>query len=101
MSQLYLQMKEFRRLWNPWDEPNLGNFRPLQEQGDRHLLFISPHWSQYNSLLPIPRVPEPSISVLSPAYQQNTWMLPPQNAYMLPENQTSTVNEENKEKSEQ
>ncbi|CAG9794961.1 unnamed protein product [Diatraea saccharalis] len=85
LSASFEQMKEFRKLWNPWDEPNLRNFRPLQEQQDRHVFFISPHWSQYNSLLPIPRVPEPSISVLSPAYQANLWMLPPQNAYMLPE----------------
>ncbi|KOB74950.1 putative major antigen [Operophtera brumata] len=78
-------IKEFRKLGDPWDEPNLRNFRPLQEREDRHVLFISPHWNQYNSLLPIPRVPEPSISVLSPAYEANLWMLPPQNAYMLPE----------------
>ncbi|XP_023944704.2 carbonic anhydrase 2-like [Bicyclus anynana] len=78
------QMKEFRRLWNPWDEPNLRNFRPLQEKQDRHVFFIRPHWNQYNSLLPIPRLPWPSISIVSPAYQANLWMLPPQNAYMLP-----------------
>lgn len=79
------QMKEFRKLGDPWDEPNLRNFRTLQEREDRHVFFISPHWNQYNSLLPIPRVPEPSISLLSPAYEANLWMLPPQNAYMLPE----------------
>ncbi|XP_021194409.3 carbonic anhydrase 1 [Helicoverpa armigera] len=73
------QMNEFRRLWGPWDEPNLRNYRPLQERGGRHVFFINPHWAQYNSLLPISRVPEPSISVLSPAYRKNSWMLPPQN----------------------
>lgn len=72
-------MNEFRRLWDPWDEPNLGNFRPLQERQDRHIFFINPHWNQYNSLLPIPRVPEPSISLLSLAYRKNSWMLPIQN----------------------
>lgn len=90
-------MKEFRKLWNPWDEPNLGNFRPLQEKGNRHLLFISPHWSQYNSLLPILRVPEPSISILSPAYRLNLWMLPLRNAYMLPETQANEKDKENKQ----
>ncbi|XP_045446704.1 carbonic anhydrase 2-like [Melitaea cinxia] len=79
------QMKEFRKLWNPWDEPNLRNFRPLQERHDRHIFFISPHWSQYNSLLPIPRVPEPSIAILSPAYKTRPWLLPPQNADLLPQ----------------
>lgn len=78
-------MKEFRKLWNPWDEPNLRNFRPLQERHDRHIFFISPHWSQYNSLLPIPRVPEPSIAILSPAYKTRPWLLPPQNADLLPQ----------------
>ncbi|XP_037296453.1 carbonic anhydrase 1-like isoform X2 [Manduca sexta] len=78
------QMKEFRKIWDPWDEPNLRNFRPLQNNEGRHVLFINPHWNKYNSLLPIPRIPEPSISVLSPAYQANPWMLPPQNAYMIP-----------------
>ncbi|OWR55392.1 carbonic anhydrase 2-like isoform X1 [Danaus plexippus] len=73
------QMKEFRKLWDPWDEPIVRNFRPLQERNDRHVLFIRPHWNQYNSLLPIPRIPEPSISILSPAYQANPWMLPKQN----------------------
>lgn len=72
-------MKEFRKLWDPWDEPIVRNFRPLQERNDRHVLFIRPHWNQYNSLLPIPRIPEPSISILSPAYQANPWMLPKQN----------------------
>ncbi|XP_026737149.1 carbonic anhydrase 1-like isoform X2 [Trichoplusia ni] len=75
----YDQIREFRKLWDPWDEPNLRNFRPLQEKGERHVFFINPHWCQYNSLLPIPRVPEPSISVLSPAYMKNPKMLPPQN----------------------
>ncbi|CAG4916978.1 unnamed protein product [Colias eurytheme] len=78
------QMKQFRKLWDSWDEPNLRNFRPLQERNDRHVLFINPHWNQYNSLLPIPRVPEDSISVLSPEYMAHPWMLPPQNSYMLP-----------------
>ncbi|KAJ0178665.1 hypothetical protein K1T71_005440 [Dendrolimus kikuchii] len=78
------QMKEFRKLWDPWDEPNLKNFRPIQDGEDRHVFFINPHWNQYNSLLPISRIPEPSISDLSPAYKNNLWMLPPQNAYMLP-----------------
>lgn len=77
-------MKEFRRLWDPWDEPNLGNFRPVQAREDRHVFLINAHWHQYNSLLPIPRVPEPSISVLSPAYVDNPHLLPPQNAYMIP-----------------
>ncbi|KAL0882604.1 hypothetical protein ABMA27_001042 [Loxostege sticticalis] len=88
------QMKQFRKLWDPWDEPNLRNYRPLQERGDRHVFFISPHWSQYNSLLPIPRVPEPSISVLSPEYQAKYWMLPPQNAYMIPQPEEEEVEEE-------
>lgn len=78
-------MKEFRKLWDPWDEPNLGNFRPLQEKQDRHVFFIRPHWSLYNSLLPIPREPEPSMSIISPEYRTKLWMLPPQNAYMLPQ----------------
>ncbi|XP_028175796.1 carbonic anhydrase 1-like [Ostrinia furnacalis] len=88
------QMKAFRKLWDPWDEPNRGNNRPLQEREDRHVFFISPHWSQYNSLLPIPRVPEPSISVLSPAYEANYWMLPPQNAYMIPQPEEEKTEEE-------
>ncbi|XP_045766038.1 carbonic anhydrase 2-like [Maniola jurtina] len=75
------QMKEFRKLWDPWDEPNLRNFRPLQEKEDRHVFFIRPHWNQYNSLLPIPWEPEPSIAIISPEYQAKPWMLPPQNAY--------------------
>ncbi|CAG5041445.1 unnamed protein product [Parnassius apollo] len=74
-----IKMAEFRKLWDPWDEPNLANYRPLQERQDRHVLFINPHWSQYNSLLPIPRIPEQSISILSPAYQEHPWMLPLQN----------------------
>ncbi|XP_053603806.1 carbonic anhydrase 2-like [Plodia interpunctella] len=89
----FQQMKEFRKFWDPWDEPNLRNFRPLQERGERHVLFINAHWNQYNSLLPIPRIPEPSISVLSPAYEKNLWMLPPQNAYMLPEPEPEEVEE--------
>ena len=73
-------MEQFRKIWDPWDEPNLGNFRPLQERQDRHIFYINPHWCQYNSLLPIPRVlPEPSISMLSPEYLKKPWMLPPQN----------------------
>ncbi|KAL4706917.1 hypothetical protein ACJJTC_012376 [Scirpophaga incertulas] len=79
LSASYHQMKQFRQLWNPWDEPNLGNFRPLQQRENRHILFITPHWSLYNSLLPIPRVLETSTSALSPKYQANPWMLPPQN----------------------
>ncbi|VVD04680.1 unnamed protein product [Leptidea sinapis] len=80
------QMKEFRKLWDPWDEPNLRNFRPLQERQNRQILFINPHWNQYNSLLPTARVlPEESISELSPEYKTKLWMLPPQNAYMIPE----------------
>ncbi|XP_059049744.1 carbonic anhydrase 1-like [Achroia grisella] len=78
------QMKEFRKLWDPWDAPNLGNCRPLEETAGRHIFFINPHWNLYNSLLPIPRLPEPSISIFSPAYEQNLSLLPPQNAYMLP-----------------
>lgn len=89
-------MKEFRKLWNPWDEPNTGNFRPLQEKRTRHLFFISPQWSQYNSLLPIPRIPEPSISILSPAYLANPWMLPPKNAYMLLDSQPNGNDNEEK-----
>ncbi|KAJ8727704.1 hypothetical protein PYW07_001823 [Mythimna separata] len=73
------QMKQFRKLWDPWDEPNLRNFRPLQERENRHIFYINPHWCQYNSLLPIPRIPEPSISILSHNYLKNPWMLPPQN----------------------
>ncbi|CAK1546235.1 unnamed protein product [Leptosia nina] len=88
------QMKEFRKLWDPWDEPNRRNFRPLQERQDRHVLFISPHWNLYNSLLPTPRIPEESISVLSPNYEANLWMLPPQNAYML-SNEEETVENDN------
>ncbi|XP_021208935.1 carbonic anhydrase 1 isoform X1 [Bombyx mori] len=79
------QMNEFRQLWDPWDEPNLRNFRPLQQNENRHVFFINSHWSLYNTLLPLPRVPEPSISALSPAYENNLSLLPPQNAYMLPE----------------
>ncbi|XP_072939617.1 carbonic anhydrase 1-like [Epargyreus clarus] len=89
------QMKEFRKLWDPWDEPNLRNYRQLKDREDRHVLFICPHWNQYNSLLPIPRVPEPSLSVLSPAYQAHPWMLPAQNAYMQPSAEENT--EEHKE----
>lgn len=77
-------MQEFRMLWDPWDEPNVRNFGPIQEREDRHVFLINPHWNLYNSLLPIPRTPEPSISVLSPAYEANPWMLAPQNAHMLP-----------------
>ncbi|XP_050343841.1 carbonic anhydrase 2-like [Nymphalis io] len=87
------QMKEFRKLWNPWDEPNLRNFRPLQERQDRHVFFLSPHWSQYNSLLPVPRIADPSISILSTAYEKHPWMLPPQNANLLTqENENKDVN---------
>ncbi|CAG9137569.1 unnamed protein product [Plutella xylostella] len=88
----YEQIGEFRKLWDPWDEPLLRNFRELQEREDRHIFFISPHYNQYRSLLPIPRVPEESISILSPAYQANPWMLPPENAYML--EQPEVVEEE-------
>ncbi|XP_039749906.1 carbonic anhydrase 3-like [Pararge aegeria] len=79
------QMKEFRKLWDPWDEPIIRNFRPLQEKHDRHVFFIRPHWNQYRSLLPIPKLPEPSITIVSPEYRAKPWMFPPQNAYMLPE----------------
>lgn len=85
-------MNEFRKLWDPWDEPNLRNFRPLQEREGRHIFFVNPHWNQYNSLLPIPRIAEPSISDLSPAYKNNLWMLPKQNAYMLPQDEQETTN---------
>ncbi|XP_075972060.1 carbonic anhydrase 3-like [Anticarsia gemmatalis] len=88
------QMKVFRKVWNPWDEPLLRNYRPLQERHDRTVFFIRAHWNQYNSLLPIPRIPEESISELSPAYQANLWMLPPQNAYMLPPKETEEPVEE-------
>ncbi|KAM3967331.1 carbonic anhydrase 1 [Aphomia sociella] len=88
------QMKEFRKLRDPWNEPNIGNFRPLQEAAERHILFIRPHWNQYNSLLPTPRVPEPSISVLSPAYETKLWLLPPQNAFMLPPPEDVPVEDE-------
>lgn len=81
---MVFQMKEFRKIWDAWDEPLLRNYRPLQPRRDRHVFFISPHWCQYNSLLPIPRIPEESISILSSEYQEKLWMLPPQNAYMLP-----------------
>ncbi|XP_041970837.1 putative carbonic anhydrase 3 isoform X2 [Aricia agestis] len=83
MSASFEQITEFRKLMDPWDEPLKKNFRTLQERGDRHLFFINPRWSQHNSLLPIRRVPEPSMSVLSPAYQANSWMLPPQNKVNL------------------
>ncbi|XP_068631418.1 carbonic anhydrase 2-like [Battus philenor] len=79
LSASYEQMDEFRKLWDPWDNPNLGNFRPLQDRADRKVFFINPHWNQYNSLLPIPRVPEPSISFLSASYIKYPWLLPPQN----------------------
>lgn len=82
-------MRAFRKLWDPWDEPNPRNFRELQDRHDRHVLFISPHWNLYNSLLPTPIIPESSISVLSLNYQNNLWMLPPQNAYMLPTEETT------------
>lgn len=72
-------MKQFRKLWDPWDQPNLRNYRSLQAREDRHVFFINPHWAQYSSLLPIPRIPQPSISMLSPAYLKNPWMLPAQN----------------------
>ncbi|XP_061710906.1 carbonic anhydrase 1-like [Cydia pomonella] len=105
------QMNEFRKLWNPWDEPNLGNFRPLQERGkfvipdddnppvtfDRHIWCINPYWNLYNSTLPIPRVPERSISILSPEYRTKWWMLPPQNEYMITEMINEQENAENKE----
>ncbi|XP_047037263.1 uncharacterized protein LOC124642704 [Helicoverpa zea] len=73
------QLDEFRKLWDPWDEPNQGNFRPLQDRHNRHVFFINPHWAKYNSLLPIPRVDEPGVTTLSQAYQKYPWMLPPQN----------------------
>ncbi|KPJ06002.1 Putative carbonic anhydrase 3 [Papilio machaon] len=96
------QMEQFRKLWDPWDNPNMGNFRPLQDVADRHVFFINAHWNQYNSLLPIPRLPEKSISVLSPAYQANPWMLPPQNRVSIPNeaaenNKDNNNNKENKE----
>ncbi|XP_049870343.1 carbonic anhydrase 2-like [Pectinophora gossypiella] len=70
------QIKEFRKLWDPWDEPNPGNCRPLQEQKDRKIFLINPHFNLYNSLLPLPTKPEPSISVLSDEYTSKPWMLP-------------------------
>lgn len=79
-------MKQFHKLWNPFNEPNKATFRSLQPREERTVFFISPHWSQYNSLLPLPKsLPEESISVLSPEYSTKLWMLPPQNAYMIPE----------------
>ncbi|CAB3239454.1 unnamed protein product [Arctia plantaginis] len=93
------QMMAFRKIWDAWDEPLLRNFRPLQPRRNRHVFFISPHWSQYNSLLPIPRVPEESISILSPEYQTKLWMLPPQNAYMLPQEEKQV--EETADKNEE
>ncbi|XP_047984367.1 carbonic anhydrase 1-like [Leguminivora glycinivorella] len=111
MFASFEQMNEFRKLWNPWDEPNLGNFRPLQERGkffvpdddnppeflDRHIWSINPHWNLYNSTLPIPRVPERSISILSPEYRTKWWMLPPQNEYMITEMINEQEGGENKE----
>lgn len=79
-------MKQFHILWDPYDEPIVRNFRPLQARKERTVFFISPHWSQYNSLLPLPKsLPETSISILSKEYATKPWMLPPQNAYMIPE----------------
>lgn len=65
----------------------------------RHVWFVNPHWNQYNSTLPIPRVPEPSISELSPEYKNNLWMLPKQNEYMVVamEEQQNKENEKNAE----
>ncbi|KAJ2952005.1 hypothetical protein O0L34_g4267 [Tuta absoluta] len=77
------QIQNFRTLYDVWDEPNQGNLKPLQDRHDRHVFFISPHWNLYNSLLPIPRLTEPSISILSDEYKRKTWMLPPQNASLL------------------
>ncbi|XP_013144971.1 PREDICTED: carbonic anhydrase 3-like [Papilio polytes] len=91
------QMEQFRKLWDPWDNPNMGNFRPLQDVADRHVFFINAHWNQYNSLLPIPRVPEQSISVPSPAYQANPWMLPPQNRVSVSNEATENKKDNNKE----
>ncbi|XP_026322272.1 carbonic anhydrase 2-like isoform X2 [Hyposmocoma kahamanoa] len=80
------QMKQFHKLWDPYDEPIVRNFRPLQAKEERTVFFISPHWSQYNSLLPLPKsLPETSISILSQEYATKPWMLPPQNAYMMSE----------------
>lgn len=94
ISKYISQIKQFRKLLNPYNEPNRSNFRPLQPREDRTVFFISPHWSQYNSLLPLPRLPEPSISVLSNEYSTKLWMLPRQNAYMIPDEPKNDENSE-------
>ncbi|GBP17466.1 hypothetical protein EVAR_8814_1 [Eumeta japonica] len=85
----YLQMtldvmNQFRKLMSYCKEPIQNNYRPLQEREERHVFFINPHWSQYNTLLPIPRILDPSLSILSPVYRDDYSLLPVQNAYMIP-----------------
>lgn len=87
-------MKEFRKLMNPWDEPLLRNYRPIQQRSGRRLFFFKPHWCLYNSLLPIPVHPDPPITILSPVYMNHPHLLPKQNAYMLePPEEVEEVND--------
>ncbi|KAI5646577.1 eukaryotic-type carbonic anhydrase domain-containing protein [Phthorimaea operculella] len=77
------QIQSFRTIWDVWDEPNKGNLRPLEERKNRHVFFINRHWNLYNTLLPIPRIKEPSISILSDEYKRKPWMLPPLNSSLI------------------